>query len=147
MPVAAPGTPRLPGARGVTRSVCLIYEALLLFAVLFAASFVYLLLFRALSFAPPRSVLQAYLAVVAGAYFVGQWTRGGQTLPMKTWRIKLVSRNGGAVSCRQALVRYVVAVAGSLALGAGYLWALIDTEGQFLHDRLAGTRVISVEDR
>lgn len=146
MSLAVPGTPRLPGARGITRSLSLIYEALLLFAVLFAASFVYILLFRAFSSAPPRSLFQVYLAIVAGVYFVCQWTRGGQTLPMKTWRIKLVSRNGGAVSYREALVRYAAAVAGSLALGAGYFWALIDPDRLFLHDRLAGTRLISVED-
>ncbi len=145
MAAAAPGT-ALPRARGLTRSVSLIYEVLLLFAILFAASFVYLLLSRLLSLVPPRSVYQLYLLVVAGVYFAVQWTRGGQTLPMKTWHIKLVSRDGGTVSYRAAVVRYVAAVAGSAALGIGFWWALVDRDRQFLHDRLAGTRLVSVQD-
>ncbi len=145
MPAAVPGT-ALPRARGLTRALSLVYEALLLFAILFAASFVYLLLSRLLAAVPPRSVFQLYLLVVAGVYFVVQWTRGGQTLPMKTWHIKVVNRDGGALSYRAALIRYAVAAAGSAALGIGFWWALVDSDRQFLHDRLAGTRLVSVED-
>lgn len=39
--------------------------------------------------------------------------------------------------------RYLVALAGSLLFGAGFLWALLDGDRQFLHDRLAGTRIIN----
>ena len=81
---------------------------------------------------------------VVGAYFVGFWTRGGQTLAMKTWRIRLEAAAGGPVDTARAVRRYLFALVGAAALGFGFLWALLDREGQFLHDRLAGTRLSAV---
>lgn len=79
---------------------------------------------------------------MAGVYLVWFWRRGGQTLAMKTWRIRLVDIQGRPVSLRQAWLRFIVAVAGAMALGAGYVWAVFDREKQFLHDRIAGTRLV-----
>ena len=99
----------------------------------------------------------------AGAlYFGWMWSGGRRTLPMKTWRINLVLRDGAAVDPKTALIRYAAAWIGpGLALlayialkstgygkhalwllGLGYAWALIDPDRQFLHDRIAGTRII-----
>ena len=81
---------------------------------------------------------------------------------MKTWRLALVRADGGAVDARTAVVRYVAAWIGPAAslvayaalqpanLGAhaawlvaiGYLWPLVDPDRQFLHDRIAGTRIV-----
>ena len=90
-----------------------------------------------------RLLLRAWLLSLAGAYFAYCWVRG-QTLAMKTWRLRVATRNGSALSWRQAVARYVLAVAGVGALGLGLLWALLDPERQFLHDRLAGTRIFRV---
>ena len=91
-----------------------------------------------------RTLTQLYLVGLAGFYFVRQWTRGGQTLAMKTWRIRLVAGSGAAVSTGQAVLRCACALAGIALGGFGFLWALFDRERQFLHDRLAGTRIIVV---
>ena len=85
-------------------------------------------------------------STVAAAYFVWQWRRGGQTLAMKTWRLRLVTRDGAPLTLRHAASRFVFAVPGALLLGRGFLWALVDREGQFLHDRLAGTQDRQDED-
>jgi uncharacterized RDD family membrane protein YckC len=63
---------------------------------------------------------------------------------MKTWRLTLVSRDGGPITWRQAGLRYVIALAGATAVGSGFLWAVFDREGLFLHDRIAGTRIVRV---
>jgi uncharacterized RDD family membrane protein YckC len=89
-----------------------------------------------------RHVLQAWVLGVAGAYFAWFWTHGGQTLPMKTWRLRVVRHDGAPVSVARALHRYVLAALGLLALGLGFLWALVDRDRQFLHDRLAGTAIV-----
>jgi len=89
-------------------------------------------------------LLQAWLVAAAGTYFVFFWTRGGQTLPMKTWRIRLVrAEGGGPVHAGRALHRYALALLGTLAVGLGFAWALVDRDRQFLHDRLAGTALVS----
>ena len=120
----------------------LVYEALLLAAVLMLGALPFVLGAQGAERIAARPVFQLYLIALAALYFGWQWRHGGQTLPMKTWRLKLVRREGGPLTAAQALIRYLFALAGTAALGAGYLWALIDPEGQFLHDRLAGTRII-----
>ena len=94
---------------------------------------------------PKRFILQLYLWLVAGAYFLWCWLHGGQTLAMQTWRLCLVNHMGGAVSSLQAIKRYFWASAGLLFFGAGFLWALFDREGMFLHDRLTGTRLVTLK--
>lgn len=127
------------------RLLSLVYEALLLGGVLAFAAMPYVILTRGVDHVIARPLLQIYLVLVAGIYFVWQWRRGGQTLPMKTWHLRLVARGGAAPSLRQAVLRYCVALAGSLALGGGFAWAIVDREHQFLHDRLAGTRIVMDE--
>jgi uncharacterized RDD family membrane protein YckC len=120
------------------------YDALLLLAVLFVATFVFLALFGSAVHPPRRYLLQLWLLLVAGCYFIWFWTHGGQTLAMKTWRLRLVAEDGRAVDWRAALLRFLVAVP-SIGLGVGMVWALIDREGKFLHDRLAHTRLMRVK--
>jgi uncharacterized RDD family membrane protein YckC len=141
------GTPNEAGILPVLaplgrRLLSLIYEALLLAALLWCAA----LLFGAIEIEAAsihaRALFQAYLVLVTGAYFTWQWTHGGQTLPMKTWRLRLVTVLGEAPGRRLAWLRYAIAFAGALAGGLGFLWALVDRDRQFLHDRLAGTRVV-----
>ena len=125
------------------RAASLFYEALLLTAVLWCASLPLTVIQARFGVVPLRLVYQLYLCVVAGIYFVWHWTRSGQTLAMKTWRVKLVSRSGRSITVRQALLRYVGAVLGLSLFGVGFLWALVDRDRAFLHDRLAGTRIVS----
>jgi len=72
------------------------------------------------------------------------WVRSGQTLPMKTWRIRLVTEQGKPLAVGRAFQRYLLAVPSVLS-GIGVLWALVDRDRQFLHDRLAGTRIVRVD--
>ena len=123
----------------------LAYEALLLGGVLAFAAMPYVILTRGVDHFIARPLLQLYLALLAGVYFVWQWRRGGQTLPMKTWHLRIVSCDGGTLSLSQAVLRYCLALAGAVVLGAGFAWAIIDREHQFLHDRLAGTRLVKDE--
>jgi len=135
----------LPLASLSRRALALIYDALLLCAVLAAALLPIVMLARAADAIVARPLLQIYLVAVAATYFVWQWRRGGQTLPMKTWGLRVVTRAGTPLELRQAVSRFLFALAGCAAAGAGFLWALVDRDGLFLHDRLAGTRIIKDE--
>jgi uncharacterized RDD family membrane protein YckC len=62
---------------------------------------------------------------------------------MKTWRMRIVDERGRPLTARRAVARYALAAAGIALAGTGYWWAFLDRDRQFLHDRLAGTRIVS----
>ncbi len=153
------------------RIICLIYESFILLAILFIASLIFHLIFTTTQAAYFKPLFQFYLFVIMGYYFTWFWTHGGQTLAMQTWKMRLVSKNGGALTRKQAIMRYLCALIGILIFviidqilpfnfisyyqlvfisilifGSGFIWALFDRDHQFLHDRLAGTRIIKIEN-
>lgn len=162
----------LPPLAGIARrSAALLYEALLLLALVLIASFLLTPLVSPGNAASGslivpsttgRIVSLVALLVLGAAFFGWSWSGGRRTLPMKTWRLALVTAAGSPLSRRIALLRYIAAWLGpALAvvafalltphgLGAmawpvlslNWLAALVDPERQFLHDRIAGTRIV-----
>lgn len=160
-------TSPLPTPTLKRRLICLVYEAFLVTAVSALGIFVFLLIAT-----PFHSDALVYygrtvtLVLVVGAYFIHAWTGSGFTLAMKTWRIKIVMLGHAHVPFKNALLRYALAWGWVLpALAASYVrnlthqqtaivlaigiagWAMtafFDKDRQFLHDRLAGTRLISL---
>ena len=114
----------------------MLYEALLLAAVGFFATWLFFFASggRDATAGWTRHLLQVFIVAVFAAYFLWCWLRGGQTLAMKAWRVRLVE-----VTPRKAVLRFAYAL---LFFPASILWALFDRDGQFLHDRLAGTRLV-----
>jgi uncharacterized RDD family membrane protein YckC len=120
----------------------MVYESILLVGLVFIGDLVFLKLFGDGTRGLMRHVQQAWLLGLCGVYFVYCWTRSGQTLGMKTWGLKLQKTDGSRLPAGRAAARYVLALAGLLAAGAGFLWAVFDRDRQFLHDRLLGTRIV-----
>lgn len=82
------------------------------------------------------------LWAASGAYAVLSWRRGGQTLGMRPWRLKVVGADGGPASVRALSIRYGVATLSLLAAGLGFLWSLVDRERRTWHDLAAGTLLV-----
>lgn len=143
--MTAPTGRSASGATLKRRLVSLVYEALLLAAVLLAGALPIVVATQGWQPAIARPALQVWLLLLCGVYFVWQWTRMGQTLPMKTWRLRLIAADGTRISAKRAVTRYLAACAGTSLAGAGFWWALVDRERCFLHDRLAGTRIVDVQ--
>lgn len=131
-----------PAAVLSRRLLSVVYETVLLGAVLLVGALPFLALTRQVEPAIARPLFQLYLLLMCGVYFVWQWTRGGQTLPMKTWRLRLVTREGAPLALRHGASRFLLALGGLALFGIGFAWALVDHDRQFLHDRLAGTRIV-----
>lgn len=146
----------------------MIYEAMLMFGVLFISGYLFSTLLQQRHALYLRHAMQDWLFLVIGIYFVWFWTHGGQTLAMKTWRIRLVTRDGQPVGVMRAVGRYLLSwlwifpgLAVAWMIGAKtwmlvlipsanvLLWVLtayLDPQRQFLHDRIAGTRIIRMPD-
>ena len=126
------------------RIACMLYESILVFAILFVAGVVY----RALMGDPHSDFEQhlffMYSWLIIGVYFVYCWVKSGQTLAMQTWRIQLLRLDGNPLSLAQAVRRYVIASFSLMFFGLGFLWAIFDREGLYLHDRFTGSRLVEL---
>ena len=148
------------------RLISIVYESLLALAVLFLPFLVFELAVQGAHTPLTEHMRQCLAFLVMGAYFIHQWSREGQTLAMKTWRLKVVLQGYSHLPLRVAAYRYVLAwmwlLPGILvsylldlqhwqalsAIGIGMLaWAstaLFTGNGQFLHDRLLGTQIVQL---
>jgi uncharacterized RDD family membrane protein YckC len=77
--------------------------------------------------------------VLAGLYAVLSWHRGGQTLGMRPWRLRVTDPRGGRPTWRALWIRYAVASVSVLAAGLGFWWAWIDRDRMTWHDRASRT--------
>ena len=80
--------------------------------------------------------------LVTGLYAVLSWRRGGQTLGMRPWRLKVVAADGRAPAGKALIVRFLVGGVSLLAAGLGFWWAFFDGDRLTWHDRASGTRMI-----
>ena len=137
-PVAADAAPPI-----LRRLASMLYEFLLLFAIGFLATWLFQFAAGTLAIEGwRRHLLQLFILGVYAIYFLWCWLRGGQTLAMKTWRIRLVAKDGHRnLAPRAALLRFVYALFLVPTL-IGLFWAMVDRDRQFLHDRLAGSLLI-----
>ena len=138
MPATSAGHPNI-----LPRLACLFYDTVLVFGVLvFALLLPHILIGAFLHRTATPIALWAHLFLVLLVYFVGFWTYRGQTLAMRTWHLRLQGRNGSPPRLARALLRYLLCWPSIGLFGIGFFWALLDPERQFLHDRLAGTRIV-----
>ena len=108
--------------------------------------------------------LQVITVLIYAVYFGWFWSARGQTLPMKTWHIRVVTAQGRPLSQARALARFVASCAWVApavliahlngwspratlaAVGVGVvvyaLLALLHPQRQFWHDAVCGTRLI-----
>jgi uncharacterized RDD family membrane protein YckC len=147
------------------RMACWVYEGMLLFAVVFIAGWFFSTIGQMRNAMDGRRVLlQGFLFIVFGVYFVWFWHKG-QTLAMKTWHIRVVDAAGQQISQWRGLARYALGwlwllpplaamvpfkLSGGemmlLTVGWVVFYALLSRlhpQRQFVHDALAGTRLIS----
>lgn len=125
------------------RLACLLYESLVVFSILLIGFLLPQIVLSGFGWVMPAKALWLHVFLLLLAYFSWCWVNGGQTLPMKTWKMRLVNADGSGVRPLQALLRYFAAWPCTLLLGIGYFWAIFDRDHQFLHDRLADTRIVA----
>ena len=120
----------------------MLYESLVVFAILLATFLFPQVVLSGFGMHLGGKAMWLHVFIVLMAYFVWCWLHGGQTLPMKTWKLKLVDRDGAPLRPLQAILRYMAAWPSIMLFGIGLFWALFDRDGQFLHDRIAGTLIV-----
>ncbi|MCB5362521.1 RDD family protein [Pusillimonas sp. CC-YST705] len=156
----------MPDATRWRRFSSMMYEGVLLFAVVYLASYLFDTLTQSRSGMTLRPARQLVVFLAIGVYFVMSWRYSGQTLPMKTWNLRLVENNGQVPRPRRLVLRYLLlwpvpllagllikALSWSTGLGALdllivltpfsiFIWTWFDRDQRFLHDRVLGTRLV-----
>lgn len=122
----------------------MLYDGLVVLALSFALALGFILLFGDASHGLKRYALQLFLWLGIGLYFVWCWRKSGQTLAMQTWQLKLSDGQTKLLNWPQALIRYALASLSLAAFGLGFVWAVFDRDGLFLHDRLLNSRITFV---
>lgn len=122
---------------------CLLYELLTVIAIVFVSAGLFLFIAGDATHGVKRLLLQIFLWLIVGAYFVWCWLRSGRTLAMQAWKVKLIGHDGQLISLNSAILRYVLATLGMVLCGLGFLWAIVDSQHLFLHDRLLKSRIVT----
>ena len=145
-----------PSAGLLRRLGALLYDYLVVIALLIIAGFIgmgvaYLLLATGMATVPEGKdaawlltspLYSAWLALVICGFYTWFWTRAGQTIGMRAWRLRVVDRNGASPGWGAALLRFVVAQVSLALFCLGFLWCLFERERRGWHDLASGTRVL-----
>lgn len=129
-------------ARLARRLAALVYDLMLLGAVLFMFTLGVFLARGGRAVPPGTYWFQLSLAAIVVLFFTWFWVHGGQTLGMKAWRLRLVASRGESVRWPAALGRFAAGLLAALPAGLGFWWAAFDRERRGWHDRLSGTRIV-----
>ncbi|MGE0081977.1 MAG: RDD family protein [Thiohalomonadaceae bacterium] len=132
----------LPRCGLIRRLAAIVYDAILLFGVVFLAGVLVQPFTRVIS--PDNPVFTLYFVAVVFAFFGWFWTHGGQTLGMRAWRVRVQRADGQAITWGQAALRYLVAILSWAVLGLGFFWSLIDREKRTWHDLVSETVLVVV---
>ena len=120
------------------------YDALLLGSIWMLATLAIVALRGGESVPAGQLGYQLLLLGAAALFFITSWLRGGQTLGMRAWRLRVERQSGDPLDAQTGIVRFIGGLLSVLTCGLGLLWLWIDRDELTWHDRLAGTRVVVV---
>lgn len=123
----------------------IIYDALLMLAILFVVTIPFVAIQDGKAVEPGDAIYPLYLLAMLGALYVfllGFWCTKGRTLGMQSWRLRLETPEGERVSVGAASRRFAIAMLSWACFGLGFLWQLVDRDRLTWHDRYSGTRLV-----
>ena len=82
-----------------------------------------------------------YLLSIWFLYLTWCWHKGGMTVGMRAWRVRIEGDDGNRPGWGKASIRCVSALLSIAAAGAGFLWLLVDPHKRTWHDILSRTRL------
>ena len=134
----------LPPAGLIKRLAAFVYDFLLLLAIIMVAGFVALPFSGGDAISAGNPWYQTYIFLLSFAFFAWFWTRGGQTLGMRAWRLRVENLDGSPINLGQSLLRFMAGMVTVAAAGIPMLWMLVDKDKRTLHDRFSDSRVVQL---
>jgi len=121
------------------RLAAILYDLLLLIALLFVATALLLPLNAGEAFTTQQFFYPFYLLIISFLFYAWFWTHGGQTLGLRAWKIKVLTFDLKPINWKQALFRFAGAILSWGVFGLGFFWILIDKNHRSWHDNLSKT--------
>ncbi|MGM0544808.1 MAG: RDD family protein [Pseudomonadota bacterium] len=129
----------------------MLYDGLLLAAIWIAVTVAHLAFYRFVVGQPAEDIgtsvvdiwsLRLLLVLFTTLFFVFCWRRGGMTLGMQAWRLRVQTLEGETISVKQGLLRCLTAWLSLAALGIGYWWVLVDGQWRSWPDIASKTQTV-----
>ena len=136
-----------------SRLGAMLYDGLLVTAIWIAVTVAHLVFFRFVLGQKAEEIgiqgvdiwsLRLLLVLITTLFFVFFWQRGGMTLGMQAWRLRVQTLDGESISLKQSLVRCLTAWLSLAALGIGYWWVLFDSQCRSWPDIASGTQTVKL---
>lgn len=134
----------------VRRLMAIMYDLFLLLAILFISTAIAMIVNEGNAIEPGQAIYPfytVYLLVISFVFYGWFWTHGGQTLGMKTWKMRLQREDGSRISWSQALIRFVIAPLSASALGLGFIWSLFESKKRCWHDLASGSVLVDLRKK
>jgi uncharacterized RDD family membrane protein YckC len=132
-----------PTASLLRRLGAMLYDGLLLFALLMVAAAPVVIIAGGAESALIRSPLYfLYLYSIGFGFYGWFWTSGGQTLGMRSWKLQVIRDDDLPLGWQEAFFRYLLATVSLLLFGLGFIWILFDKQRLAWHDIQSKTRIV-----
>jgi uncharacterized RDD family membrane protein YckC len=141
---------RLQYAGLVRRLMAIMYDLFLLLAMLFIATAIAMMFNQGNAIEPGQAIYPfyiVYLLVLSFVFYGWFWTHGGQTLGMKTWKMRLQQDDGKPLSWNLALIRFAIALVSVSVLGLGFIWSLFESKRRCWHDLASHSVLLDLRNR
>ena len=119
----------------------MIYDGLLVLALMFLATLPFIAVRGGAPVAAGDHLYQLLLLLIAWLFFAGFWSFHGRTLGMQSWGLRIETINGDRPGFRTASLRFFAAILSWIPAGLGFWWQLWDRQGLSWHDRLSQSRL------
>jgi uncharacterized RDD family membrane protein YckC len=129
------------------RLAAIVYDSLLLLAVLFFATLLVLPFNHGEAYDSSQLYFPLYLIGVSFVFYGWFWTHGGQTLGLRAWKMRVVSDNHDPLTWWQAWLRFVGALISWGFVGLGFLYIWVNPERKAFHDRVSKTHIESIDQQ
>jgi uncharacterized RDD family membrane protein YckC len=130
-----------PPASLIKQLAAMLYDGMLIFAVLFFASAI-AIIFNQGEAIESKPWFSLYLLFTLFTFYAWFWNKSGQTLGMRVWKIRIVSESGGNPGWGVCYLRLIFALLSILCFGLGYWWRLF--RPYTWHDKLSQTSIVNV---
>lgn len=128
------------------RFAAMLYDSLILIALFFIATALLLLTNDGQAIPAGNFYNQLYLLSISYIFFGWFWTHGGQTIGMRTWKIKIQNPDGTNFNWLQATERFLMALISLACVGIGFFWMLFSNKGTW-QDMFSDSQIVLIENK